>query len=129
MSSVLASGDDPDSLASLGPGPVRDQCCLEPQIAQVPVHFDGDTFVTETITMEYLSGQILAQNTLIHVLFGECVIDNPDEAFALRDALTAALRNVRRSSDASGDEQLGCIETLEAAIEALECMRLDPGRK
>ena len=33
MSSVLASGDDPDSLASLGPGPVRDQCCLEPQIA------------------------------------------------------------------------------------------------
>lgn len=129
MSSVLVSGDDPGSLASLGPGSVHDQCCLEPQIAQDPVEFDGDTFMTKTITVEYLSGQILAQNTLIHVLFGECVIDNPDEAFALRDALTVALRNVRRSSDASADEQSGCIETLEAAIEALECMRLDLGRK
>lgn len=94
-----------------------------------PSQFCGDTPVTESITMEYLSGQILAQNTLIHVLFGECVIDDPEDGLALRDALTAALRNVRRSSDGSGDEQLGCIDTLEEAIEALECMRLDPARK
>lgn len=96
---------------------------------RAPVQVCGDRSVTEAATMEYLSGQIMAQNTLIHVLFGECVIDDPEDGLGLRDALTAALRNVRRSSDGSGDEQLGCIEILEEAIEALECMRLDPARK
>ena len=104
-------------------------CPSEPEVEKNPHQAGEDDQVSQSITLDYLSGQVMAQNTLIHVLFGECVIDDPEDWLGLHDALSAALRTTRFGVDASGDEKRGCVKTLEEAIEALEYMRLDPARK
>jgi len=85
--------------------------------------------VIQPMTAEYLSGRIMAQKILIHVLLGERVIADPEDGFALYHMLTAALHAVRRGKDAPDDAKQGCIKTLEEALDALEFMRSDAARK
>lgn len=88
----------------------------------------GDNSVTKSITTEYLSGQVMAQKILIHVLLGERVIADPDNGFALYHMLAAALQVTRGGKDVSEDVKQGYIKILEEAIGALEFMQSDPAR-
>lgn len=86
----------------------------------------GDNSVTQSISTEYLSGQVMAQKILIHVLLGERVIADPDNGFALYHMLAAALQVTRGGKDMSEDVKQGYIKIFEEAIDALEFMRSDP---
>jgi hypothetical protein len=75
-----------------------------------------------TVNLDFLFGQVMAHNMLLHVLLGQRVIDKPSEARELVNALSAAVRAVRRDQSMTERERHGYSKTLEEAISAIEFM-------
>jgi hypothetical protein len=86
----------------------------------------GDVLVNRTVNLEFLSGKVMAHDMLLHVLLGQRVIDNPSEARELVNALSAAVRAVRRDQSITERERHGYCKTLEEAITAIEFMASGP---
>jgi len=84
---------------------------------------DGDKSVKHPITVEYLSGQVIAQKILLHVLMGHRVIKNQQHAYELRSALMGSFRAIRRDEIMTEDKKDGYITILEEALTAIEFMR------
>ncbi len=74
-------------------------------------------------TLEYLSGQVMAQKILIHVLLGQRVISNQQHAYELRSALMGSFMAIRHDETMTREEKDGYITILEEALSALEFIR------
>ena len=78
--------------------------------------------------IEVLAGQLVAQNMLIQMLLGTCVLTTGDAGAQLRSSIAKGLEAIRDNPSMTQLEKFGCEKTLDDAIDTIDQIRARSGR-